>query len=218
MKQLVIAVALLLASGAAAISCSGEASKESADTTKKEIKGEQKGESFAVTTNIRYVDFDTVMANYEYAKEQSKVLEQIAMQLQQYQNQLGSRLAQKQNEIQQKMQNNAYTSEDQYKADVSVLQNLDQSSQVQYAKRAEADNARVNEIQKKVKEAIDEFVVEYNKDKKYDAILDKSSGIYFNPALDITGEIVKGLNEAYKAKKGGDSKKEAATDDAKKAK
>ena len=99
-----------------------------------------------------------------------------------------------------------------------MLQNLDQSSQVQYAKRAEADNARVNEIQKKVKEAIDEFVVEYNKDKKYDAILDKSSGIYFNPALDITGEIVKGLNEAYKAKKGGDSKKEAATDDAKKAK
>ena len=195
MKQLVIAVALLLACGAASTSCSGESSKESADTVKKEVKGEQKGESFTVTTNIRYVDFDTIMANYEYAKEQSKVLEQIAAQLQQYQTQLGSRLVQKQNEIQQKMQNNAYASEDQYKADMTVLQNLDQSSQVQYAKR-------VAEIQKKVKAAIDEFVVEYNKDKKYDAILDKSAGLYFNPALDITGEIVKGLNEAYKNKKG----------------
>ena len=202
MKQLVIAVALLLACGAASTSCSGESSKESADTVKKEVKGVQKGESFTVTTNIRYVDFDTIMANYEYAKEQSKVLEQIAAQLQQYQTQLGSRLVQKQNEIQQKMQNNAYASEDQYKADMTVLQNLDQSSQVQYAKRAEADNARVAEIQKKVKAAIDEFVVEYNKDKKYDAILDKSAGLYFNPALDITGEIVKGLNEAYKNKKG----------------
>ncbi len=209
MKQLVLAVALFLAGSTAVTtaSCSGEGSADSADSTKKEVKGEQKGESFTASTNIRYVDFDSVMANYEYAKEQGKVLEQIAAQLQQYQNTLGNRLAQKQNEIQQKMQTNAYTSEAQYKQDMAELQSLDQSSSAQYAKRAETEQARVNEIQKNVKEAIDEFVIEYNKDKKYDAILDKSAGLYFNPALDITGEIVKGLNEAYAKKKGSEEKK-----------
>lgn len=203
MKQLVIAVAVLIAGGSLMASCSngGDSTKDSADSTKKEVKGEQKGESFEASTNIRYVDFDSVMANYDYAKEQGKVLEQIATQLQQYQNTLGNRLAQKQNEIQQKMQSNAYTSEAQYKQDMAELQSMDQSSSAQYAKRTEADQARVNEIQKNVKDAIDEFVVEYNKDKKYDAILDKSAGLYFNPALDITGEIVKGLNEAYAKKK-----------------
>lgn len=203
MKQLVIAVAALIAAGSLMASCSngGDNTKDSADSTKKEVKGEQKGESFEASTNIRYVDFDSVMANYDYAKEQGKVLEQIAAQLQQYQNTLGNRLAQKQNEIQQKMQSNAYTSEAQYKQDMAELQSMDQSSSAQYAKRTEADQARVNEIQKNVKDAIDEYVIEYNKDKKYDAILDKSAGLYFNPALDITGEIVKGLNEAYAKKK-----------------
>lgn len=209
MKQLVFAVALLLAGTTVTTitSCSGDGAADKTDSIKKEVKGEQKGESFEVKTNIRYVDFDSVMANYEYAKEQGKVLEQIATQLQQYQNSLGNRLAKKQNEIQQKMQSNAYTSEEQYKKDMADLQSLDQSSSAQYAKRAEADQARVNEIQKNVKDAIDEFVIEFNKEKQYDAILDKSAGLYFNPALDITGEIVNGLNEAYAKKKAADGKK-----------
>ena len=83
MKQLVLAVALFLAGTTAVTitSCSGEGSADSADSTKKEVKGEQKGESFTASTNIRYVDFDSVMANYEYAKEQGKVLEQTQHQL-----------------------------------------------------------------------------------------------------------------------------------------
>ena len=44
---------------------------------------------------------------------------------------------------------------------------------------------------------IDNSLIEYNKTKKYDAILDRAAGLYFNPALDITDEVVKALNEAY---------------------
>ena len=40
-------------------------------------------------------------------------------------------------------------------------------------------------------------VTDYNKIKGYDAILFKSAGAYFNPALDITDEVVKGLNDRY---------------------
>ena len=37
----------------------------------------------------------------------------------------------------------------------------------------------------------------YNSTRGYDAILLKQAGLYFNPALDITDEIVKGLNSRY---------------------
>ena len=210
MKQLVIAVAVLL-SGSAVLSgvssCSSDNDGEKADSTRKEVKGEQKGEAFAAATNIRYVDLDSLMSNYEYAKDQSKVVEQIAIELQAYQNQLGTRLQAKQAEMQKKMNANAYT-EETYKQDMAALQSMDQNSQAQYAKRAEADNARVNEINKSVKDAIDSFIVEYNASHKYDAILLKEAGLYFNPSLDITGEVVKGLNEAYSKKKSGTAKTE----------
>ena len=41
------------------------------------------------------------------------------------------------------------------------------------------------------------YINEYNITRKYDAILYKSAGLVFNPALDITDEIIVGLNEKY---------------------
>jgi Skp family chaperone for outer membrane proteins len=43
------------------------------------------------------------------------------------------------------------------------------------------------------------YVEEYNKTRGYDAILLREAGVYFNPALDITDEIVAGLNARYTA-------------------
>ena len=199
MRKLAIAAGLLLTGTIALSACAETETKEAAAQPQKEVKGQQKGESYESQTNIRYVDMDTLYAHYDYAVEQNKVMEQIALDLQTYQNQLGRQLQSKQAEMQRKMDSNAYT-EATYKADMEELQRLDQSSSAQYARRAESDNARVEEIRKAVNDAIDSYIVEYNKEHKYDAILHKAAGLYFNPALDITGDLVKGLNEAYKAK------------------
>ena len=57
-----------------------------------------------------------------------------------------------------------------------------------------------------VNDSIRNFIADYNKDKKYDAILYYSpavgmgSALYFNPQLDITNEIVNGLNARYGSK------------------
>jgi Skp family chaperone for outer membrane proteins len=42
------------------------------------------------------------------------------------------------------------------------------------------------------------YVEEYNKSYGYDAIMLREAGVYFNPALEITDEIVAGLNKRYK--------------------
>ena len=47
-------------------------------------------------------------------------------------------------------------------------------------------------------DSINSFLATYNKAHHYDAILVYSPGDYFNPALDITRDIVEGLNASYK--------------------
>jgi outer membrane protein len=113
------------------------------------------------------------------------------------------------------LQSNGYLSEASYKADVEEINKLDQASSAQYQRRAAADEQRVYDLNKALADAIDQYIIEYNKEHHYDAILHKEVGLYFNPALDITGELVKGLNEAYKAKKS-DKADDSAADKAEK--
>ena len=196
MKKLAYAATMLLSAMAlTTMTACGGNEKEAT-----EVKGEQKGEAHEALTNIRYVDMDTLLAKYDYAVEQNKVVEQIDLDLQAYQAQLGRTLQNKQAAMQQKMNANAYT-EASYKADMEELQRLDQSSSQLYQQRAMTDAMRVDEIKKALMDTIDAYIVKYNKEKKYDAILLKNAGIYFNPALDITGELVKGLNAEHQAKK-----------------
>ena len=51
--------------------------------------------------------------------------------------------------------------------------------------------------QKQLQDSINSFVIDYNKEKKYDAILYKAAGVYFNPSLDITNDVIEGLNARY---------------------
>ena len=49
----------------------------------------------------------------------------------------------------------------------------------------------------KISETVDNFVKEYNKTHGYNMIISKSSLLYADEALNITAEILEGLNAAY---------------------
>lgn len=208
MKIKTLTTAVLMAALTMGMGACGNGDKAAGDDSLKNVTGKQQGEAYETNINIRYVDMDSLMAHYEYAQDQQVVLQQIELELQQYQNQLGRNLQTKQASIQQKLQSNGYLSEASYKADMEELQKLDQAAQSQYGQRAQTAMQRAAEINKAVTDAIQDYVIEYNKDKKYDAILHKEVGLYFNPALDITGELLTGLNKAYRDKKAADTKKE----------
>lgn len=216
MKKLNLAArVLLIAISAVCLASCGSGDKNDAPDSLKDVKGAQKGDAFDAQTNIRYIDMDTVMEHYQYAVDQRAVVQQIDLELQQYQAQLGRTLQNKQAAIQQKVQSNGYLSEASYNADMQDLARLNQQSEQQYGTRAEADMKRVAEINAALVKAVDDYIIEYNKDKKYDAILYKSAGIYFNPALDITNEILTGLNAKYKATKADAPKADAKADEKK---
>ena len=60
-------------------------------------------------------------------------------------------------------------------------------------------NQQMAAKQKALMDSINNFIIDFNKERKYDAILFRDAGLYFNPALDITAEVVDGLNARYKA-------------------
>ena len=48
-------------------------------------------------------------------------------------------------------------------------------------------------------DSVQSFVEKYAKDHGIDAILYRETNLYLNPALDITQDIIDGLNAHYKA-------------------
>ncbi len=72
------------------------------------------------------------------------------------------------------------------------MQTLEQELMANIAEKQTAETA-------KIMNAIYAFVREYNAaNQQFDMVLTKQATLYINPAMDITNEIVDGLNEEYK--------------------
>jgi outer membrane protein len=78
------------------------------------------------------------------------------------------------------------------------MQNLDQQKKVLENKIAEEGMKTMDELKKRM----NDFIVEFNKEKKYSYIFSHSSAINFlfykDTTYNITNEVVEGLNQAYK--------------------
>ena len=201
MKKSVFSVlcasALIAAMTFSATSCGGSESDNSKDNASNiQVVDTAKidHDGFTPTTNIRYIDSDSIIHAYDYAKQELAKLDQKSLELQQYQNTLAAQIQKKANEIQQKANNNTYLTQASYEADMAELQKLQQNAETSYAKKAQDFSIEMAKVQETIIKAIENYVIKYNQDKKYDAILLKTAGVYFNPELDITQEIIKGLN------------------------
>lgn len=181
-------------------SCSGDAKteKKANDTTKTATSARPVDNGFESNANIRYVDQEALQKDYTFYVRTLEDIQKIQTELQQYQAGLERQLQNKAAAIQQKAQSNGYLSEANYNADMQELQRLEQNLHAQLNKRLQADDERIGKLTQAVQDSIDHFIIRYNQKMKYDAILWKSAGMYFNPQLDITKEVVEGLNAANK--------------------
>lgn len=150
-----------------------------------------------VLPNYRYVDIDTVLSKYNLAKDYSE--EMVRMQ-----NNMESEAKRHENSIQSlattiqnKMQNNGYLSEASYKADQEKFNNMQVNAQKAMANLQSSFEAAMLSANKTVNDSIIAYIKEYNSKKGYDAIFQKGATLYIDPALDITSDIVEGLNARY---------------------
>ena len=199
MKKTAFAVAAV-ALALSAASCSGSDSKnekKDADAAKK-TTAKVDSDKFDPTTNIRYYNMDSVMSNYEMVKTFNEVNLRTMTELQNAETSRSNELQRLASNIQQKMQNNGYLSEASYNADMAEYNQKQQQAQNYLGSlqmKAQEEAARQQQV---FLDSINSFLATYNKAHHYDAIIVYSPGDYFNPALDITQEIVDGLNAAYK--------------------
>ena len=176
------------------VSCGKE--KENSSNTDKLIST-MVARSDSLLPNYRYVDLDTVLSKYNLAKDYNE--EMIRMQtnmeseVKRHENSLQSFATSMQN----KLQNNGYLSEASYKADQQQITDMQTKAQRAVAALQRNFESAALLAQKTVNDSIEAFIRDYNMTKGYDAIFFKAATLYANPALDITQEVVEGLNARY---------------------
>lgn len=184
---------LILAVGLLMTSCGSKDNNPAADFPQPSITSQ----NVEGLPNYRYVDIDTVLMKYnlakDYTEEMIRMQENLENEVRRHENSIQSFA----NTMQNKYQNNTYMSEASFKYDQDKLSNMQAeaqrslaSLQSNYENAAFASNKAVND-------SIQAFIKEYNAKKGYDAIFIKAATLYISPALDITNEVVEGLNARY---------------------
>jgi outer membrane protein len=151
----------------------------------------------AASLNIRYIDADSIAMHYNLAKDFREAQMRQVSKIDQAQRSRGQEIQKLANSIQQKVNNNGYLSQESFNADQETL-NKKQTEAQNYLNSLERE-AQQEMMQQQIQltDSIEAFIRDYNKSHGYDAILYKAAGVYFNPALDITDEVIKGLNARY---------------------
>lgn len=163
--------------------------------------GGDKGQSEISAVRIAYVNIDTLESQYEYLKTKRKDFEERKKGM-------SAELERSQRQFQQdylaaerKAQAGTLTQAE-YESTSKRLMQMKQSLESREAALTEKLLAEQDEFNKDLQKRLDEFLKEYNKDKHYDYILSHSKAVGFimlaNDQLDITQDVVTGMNELYK--------------------
>lgn len=146
---------------------------------------------------IAYVEVDSLLSNYNLAKDLNEQMLTRQENARATINEKGRQLEKEVAEFERKVKNNAFLSQERFEQEQQRLLKKQQELQA-YAQQLE--NELLQEQQKmliQVTDSITNFIKEYNKDGRYEAILNNSSVLYIKPAYNITTEVTELLNKRY---------------------
>ena len=195
-------IALILATVFGIISLTGKGQQDAPAA-----EGTQ-SEAAACQGAIVYIDLDRILNEYDMANDLRSVVETKVQTIQAEINRKGSTLEKDVKAFQEKIDKGLMTR--------SVAENQGQKLQQQEAEFNNYAAQKQQEIQEEqmvmmnqLGDAIQTYLVKYNEEKQYAMILTNSGGapvITADPALNITDDVLAGLNEEYIKSK--NSKKE----------
>lgn len=190
-NSLIVASFALLAFVATA--CGSDDAKKEAPAAK--AKTEKKSD--ANLPNYRYVDLDSVLSKYNLAKDYNEEMIRMQTNMESAAKRHENKIQNFASTMQNKMQNNGYLSEASYRQDEQTINNMQSEAQRNLATLQNNFQTAAAQAQMAVIDSITAFIKDYNKTRGYDAIFQKASTLYINPDLDITDEVVEGLNARY---------------------
>ena len=164
----------------------------------KKVEAPKAAQGAAVETlKIRYIDEDSIMANYNLAKDINEAMLRRQNQYDAAQKQRGSDISKFTNAMQQKYQNNQYLTEEAFNADQAKLQKMQADAENYLANLQQSIANELNQSQIQLLDSIDNFLKDYAKKKGFDMVLRKSATLYIDEKYDVTEEVVDGLNKRY---------------------
>ena len=192
---LVLQGLLMGAVAATIMSCNNANNENAAEETP--VKASSKE---APNYKIAYVLIDTLTSQYQKCKDLEEEFTKKRANAESTINAKGKNFTAQLQDFNRKYQSNQFTQQ-QFEAEQVRLQKLQQDLQ---DLEARLSNSLQEEYQKEFQaltDTIQNFTKSYAKEKGYDFILCKSSGIdnvlYANEAYDVTDEVVKALNKRY---------------------
>ena len=194
MKKILFTISVAAMLGLGMTSCNNQPQK---NDTQKEAKGTIADSN--ADMKIAYVEVDTIMSQYQYWKDVMKLMQGKQANIQKTLQGKQQSLQQAAANFQQGIQSNKYS-----QAQAQQIQaNLQQQAQEGDALQQRLGSEYQKEVEKyntALSDSIHHFLAEYNKDKKFSLILAKQGDniLYASTALDITDQVVAGLNKRYK--------------------
>ena len=158
------------------------------------------GDAAATGMKIAYVEVDSLMTQYDFAKDYSVTLQKKSNNARNTLNQKGNALQAAVNNFQQKLNNNGFQSREQA---ASVQTAIERQQRDLQELQARLENELANETAKfneALRDSLQNFLTAYNKDKHYDLILSKAGDniLMAEKKYDITQDVINGLNKRYK--------------------
>lgn len=144
---------------------------------------------------IRYIDEDSIMANYNLAKDINEAMLRRQNQFDAAQKQRGNEISKFGNAMQQKYQNNQYLTEEAFNADQAKLQKMQSDAENYLASLQQSIQNELNQSQIQLLDSIDNFMKDYAKKKGFDMVLRKSATLFIDEKYDVTNEVIEGLNK-----------------------
>ena len=188
----IIALAAVLALG---LIQAGVFKKKAAPVAEESVTGPQKGA-------IVYFNLDRVIQEYDMANDLSSVVQTKIQSISEELNRRQNRLQNDANSFQEKINKGLLTSsvaEVQYQK----LQQQDQEFQQYAAQKQQEMNEEQQVMLNQIADAINTYIQKYNEVKQFAMIISTQGDILSapvvsaDPELDITDELIAGLNEEY---------------------
>ena len=154
----------------------------------------------ATASSVAVVDIDTLADKCNYCKDGQKALEAKKNALTKQFNAKTQSLQNAVINFQKKAQAGQFTSQQEAQKQQAALQKQQQDLQV-FQERIERDLAKAQqEYQDKLRKDLNTFLKEYKKDGRFKVIISKSGDnvLYTDPSVDITNDVIEGLNKNYK--------------------
>jgi len=162
---------------------------------------DEKTQTNPTDLKIAFVEVDSIMTQYNYAKDSQKALEQKYNNIQSTLAAKQQQLQAAQAKLQQDYQANQLT-QAQAQQRSAQIERQAQDLQVLNQRLTNEFQTATNDFNVALHDSIQNYLKIYNKDKNYSYILSKSGDniLLADKSNDITAEIVAGLNKQYKPK------------------